>query len=346
MRKGARLEGNDEDEALEPLVDTTEALTLRSKRTERAQRKQGRKTARSRRQPTSILDLPAELALHIVVLLRPSDVLRLAQVDRAHHAFISADESGIAAAISRWRYGCLRQCFRLPVQMQDVDESMHAALQHEERQELLAIHKKPYQHVQPPDATRICTCLTCVLRWSALCIVVDFAHWQSHLDSGEPIPMVPRGEKPAWNEARLVINADKVWRAMKRPLWQARLLETHLASTVRSIRRHAANRGNRRRRFAMTPAEAASGTDAFLESRGPPTLDIPFHRDAYYMLEAYLPNRSWNGDEDCWTYVPAEQHNLDLRYVTMWAERRAAREAQEAVEREADGLKEGVPSAT
>jgi hypothetical protein len=223
----------------------------------------------------------------------------------------------------------LRRCFRLPVLVEHVDPNIHAALQHEDRQELLAIHKKPYQHVQPPDPARICTCLTCVLRWSALCIAVDFAHWQHHLDAGEPIPMIPRGQQPEWNEARIAINADKVWRALRRPIWHARLLEAHLDSTVRSIRRHAANRGNKRRRFAMSPAEASSGTDTFLEGQGPATLDFPFHRDAYYMLEAYLPNRGWNGDAGRWMYVPAEQHDTDLQYVVLWAQRRAAREAEE-----------------
>ncbi|KEY73888.1 hypothetical protein S7711_11005 [Stachybotrys chartarum IBT 7711] len=321
------------DEDLEPLVDTTEALKLHSKRTERAQKKQSLKARKPSRKQANILQLPVELALQIVVLLRPSDVLSLAQVDREHHYFIDSEEPRIAYAISSWRYDCLRRCFRLPVLMTDVEPAIHAALQHEERQELLAIHKKPYQHVQPPDAARICTCLTCVLRWSALCIAVDFAHWQDDLDNGEPIPMIPRGQQPVWNEARLSVNADKVWRALRRPLWHARVLEAHLASTVRSIRRHAVNRGNQRRRFAMNSAEAASGTDAFLELNGPPTLDFPFHRDAYYMLEAYLPNRSWNGDVGCWMYVPAEQHDTDLQFVILWAQKRADREARDILER-------------
>ncbi|KAI9146847.1 hypothetical protein HJFPF1_13415 [Paramyrothecium foliicola] len=330
MRKDQQLSDDD----LEPLVDTTEALRLRSKRTERAHKKQGlrAKNKKPNRRQINILNLPLELTLYIVELLRPSDVLSLAQVNRELHRFIAAEESSIAAAIGRWRYGCLARCFRLPVLMDDVDPAIHAPLQHEERQELLAIHKKPYQHAQPPDATRICTCLTCTLRWSALCIAVDFAHWQDHLDGGEPIPMIPRGQQPEWNEDRLAINADKVWRALRRPLWHVRLLEAHLASTVRSIRRHAANRGNKRRRFAISPADAASGTDAFLERYGPPTLDFPFHRDAYYMLEAYLPNRGWNGDTGRWMYVPAEQHDTDLQFVVMWAKRRAAREAQESLE--------------
>ena len=65
----------------------------------------------------------------------------------------------------------------------------------------------------------------------------------------------------------------------------------------------------------MTAEDENSGTDAFLERSGPPTLDFPYHRDNYYMLEAYLPNRSWNGEEKRWMYIPSNQHDKDLEFV-------------------------------
>lgn len=83
----------------------------------------------------------------------------------------------------------------------------------------------------------------------------------------------------------------------------------------RSIRRHASNKGNRRRRFLLTDADETAGTDAFFERSGPPTIDYPYHRDNYYMLEAYLPNRSWSGDAKRWLYVPADQHARDVAHI-------------------------------
>jgi hypothetical protein len=50
-------------------------------------------------------------------------------------------------------------------------------------------------------------------------------------------------------------------------------------------------------------------------------MDMPFHRDNYYMLEAYLPNRSWFADDKRWGYMPAEQHQRDLeqlRKFVLW----------------------------
>ncbi len=65
----------------------------------------------------------------------------------------------------------------------------------------------------------------------------------------------------------------------------------------------------------MTEEDERSGTDAFLARSGPPTFDIPFHRDEYYMLEAFLPNRGWNTDEGRWMYLPEDQHNRDVELV-------------------------------
>ncbi|KAI1371959.1 hypothetical protein F4677DRAFT_281300 [Hypoxylon crocopeplum] len=327
MRK---VDGSD-DEELGELEDKTEALTLCSKRTERARKKQAKKTKKSGSQSRDLFSLPYELFLEILTLLRPSDIFNLQRVNRAFHGFIVQEEHRIARVITSWRYVCLEKCFRLPVLMEDVDPSIHTHVQSPERQELLVIHKKPYQHVQAPDPAEICTCLTCLLRWSALCLIVDFAHWQHNLDIGEPIPMIPRGKHPEWNQILIASNAAIVRKALRSPLWHARLLEAHLSSTTRSIRRHAANKGNKRRRFRMSKEEMESGSDLFLERSGPPSFDFPFHRDNYYMLEAYLPNRGWSAKFEKWMYVPAEQHDMDIQYIVRWAERRreAATEAGE-----------------
>ena len=329
-----REQGADDDEEDE-LVDTTAILTLHSRRTERWLRQQGRRDKSAKRLSASstslsLLDLPYELIFAIVSHLRPGDVLRLSLVCRSVYRVLRKDDGGAAAAqsIIALRYPTLHKCLRLPILMRNVESSSHADLRSGLRQDMLAIHRKPYQHVQPPDPALVCTCLTCLLRWNSLCLAVDFSHWQDSLDRGDPIPTVPRGQQPAWNTELVTANAAIVTAALDDPLQYARILEVHLTSTLRSIRRHAQNKGNRRRRFRMTPGDEGAGTDAFLERSGPPTLDFPFHRDNYYMLEAYLPNRSWNGDQERWMYVPAEQHEMDVDFVLRGAQRRRAREQE------------------
>lgn len=316
-----RIEDSDGEEELGLLEDKTEALTLRSKRTERSKKKQARKAKKVRPQGPEILSLPSELLLEILGFLRPSDIFALWRVSKPLRAFVSEAEASIASSIVGWRYACLEKCYRTPVLLEHVDPAFHHDLRSPDRPELAALHKKPYyQHVQPPDPAEICTCLTCLLRWSALCFVVDFAHWQGHLDRGDPIPTIPRGSQPEWNQRLTARNAAVVRRALRSPLWHARLLEAQLGSTARSNRRQAANKGNKRRRFRMSAEDAASGTDRFLERSGPPSFDFPFHRDNYYMLEAYMPNRSWVAEHERWFYLPAEQHDKDVEVVARWAE--------------------------
>lgn len=146
------------------------------------------------------------------------------------------------------------------------------------------------------------------------------------------MPMIPRGRNPAWNQRLIKANAEVVSRAMHEPLWYACILEAHLKATVRSIKRHSENKGNRRRRFRMTKEDEQSGTDAFLERSGPPTVDFPFHRDNYYMLEAYLPNRGWNGDEGRWMYMDAGQHDADVAMTARWHRMRKEQEAARATQ--------------
>ncbi|KAH9904441.1 hypothetical protein F4778DRAFT_62523 [Xylariomycetidae sp. FL2044] len=310
-----------EDEELGVLEDKTENLALHSKRTERAHRKMTKKALKTASRLPGIFRLPYELAFEIIVLLRPSDVFSLQRVNRYHRDFIVAEESRIAKRISDWRYACLAQSFRPPVPLENVEDKIRPLLQVPDRQGLLSIHKTKYQNVPPPDPFEICTCLTCRLRWSGLCLIVDFAHWQDNLDKGEPIPTFLRGQAPEWNESLMATNAAIVRKSLRNPLWHARLLEAHLDSTTRSIRRHAANKGNKRPRFRMSPAEFDSGSDLFLERGGPPSVDFPHHRDLYYLLEAYVPNRGWSRECDRWLYLPAEQHDKDIEYVLLWAKK-------------------------
>lgn len=365
----AEQHSSDEEGELEPLEDKTEALTLRSKKTERAQKKQQLLAAKQKSKPAprGLLDLPYELLLEILYLLRPSDLFNLQRAGKGYNAFITSEELRIAQHVVSWRYSCLAQCFRLPVLIRDMqlqqkwkrqedgdnndgeneeaedDIDILPILQSPERQDRLGIHKRPYSHVPPPDPAEVCTCLTCVLRWSALCLIVDFAHWQTDLDRGEPLPTWTRSEPvPEWNRRLVARNAAVVRKALSldRPhlggegagagegeevgeavggLWHARLLETHLDSITRANRRQAANKGNKRRRFQVTAADAASGTDAFLARNGPPTIDFPYHRDNYYMLEAYMPTRAWIAEKERWMYVDAAQHDRDVEQVKRWA---------------------------
>ncbi|KAI1819926.1 hypothetical protein F4861DRAFT_525088 [Xylaria intraflava] len=319
-----------EDEELGVLEDKTEALTLRSKRTERISKRIRQKALKRKDSPKGFINvLPYELIFEILTLLKPSELFKLQRTSKSFHAFITREEARIAKAVSSWRYACLEKCFRLPVLLTNVEPTVHHLLQMPERQEIMAIHKKPYQHIQLPNPAEVCTCLTCTLRWSALAVVVDLSHWQGHLDEGEPIPMIGRGESPAWNQAVISSHAAIVRKTLYSPLWHVRLLEVHLDSTTRSIRRHVANKGNKRRRFHMTDDDVKSGTDDFLSRSGPPSLDFPYHRDNYYLLETFMPGRSWSRDMSRWLYLPAEQHDRDIELVVMWAERRRKAELEQ-----------------
>ncbi|KAI2631241.1 hypothetical protein GGS21DRAFT_171134 [Xylaria nigripes] len=312
-----------DDEELGVLEDKTEVLILRSKRTERARKKQMKKAMKAKDSPQDFISLlPYELLFEILTLLKPSELFKLLQTSKFFHALITQEEARIAKAVSSWRYACLEQCFLLPVLLTNVDPSFHHLLQMPDCQEIMNIHKKPFQHIKYSDASEVCSCLTCTLRWSALAIAVDFAHWQKHLDEGVPIPMIPRGKHPEWNQAIIGAHANIVRKALYSPLCHIRILEVHLDSTMRSIRRHAANKGNKRRRFRLTDEDVKSGTDIFLSRGGPPTLEFPYHRDNYYLLETFMPGRSWNREMSRWLYLPAEQHDYDVEYLARWVERR------------------------
>lgn len=299
-------------------VKSDGGLILHSRRTERLRKKQVKKQNRPLPEFCNLLDLPYELLMEVLALLYPSDLVRLSRTNKTLRDFIVQEEQTLARHIIKWRYPCLEKCFRIPILLEEVDPDFRPALQNPERHGFL---KRPYQHVLSPNPDHLCTCLTCQLRWNSLCLAVDFAHFQGHLDRGDPMPMIPRGRNPTWNQKLVKANAEVVAKALREPLWYACILEAHLNSTVRSIKRHSENKGNRRRRFRMTKEDEQAGTDLFLERSGPPTVDFPFHRDNYYMLEAYLPNRGWNGDEGRWMYMDARQHDNDVAMLARWYQR-------------------------
>ncbi|KAJ4370365.1 hypothetical protein N0V83_004883 [Neocucurbitaria cava] len=310
----------DDDDADAAREDTTAALTLHNKRTARMQRKEA--TRRQKREAMVALSkLPTELILESLRHVAPRDAFSFRAVNRRFHALVDAHAGVLGDAMVQRRYSLLAQCLPRPKRLADTPAPVQALLTAGARQKQLSIHKRPYQHIQAPDAHELCTCLTCILAWNNLGLVLDFAHWQAYLDAGEPLPVVARGTTPDWNTQLVARSARIARRAVDSPLWYARILEAHLDSTVRSIRRHAQNKGNQRPHVAMTPADADSGTDGFLSKPGPPSIEFPYQRDEYYMLEAYLPNRWWKKVEGRWVYSIAGHHERDLELVQRLASR-------------------------
>jgi hypothetical protein len=304
----------------EPLEDTTAALTLKNKKTERMKRKNA--TRKQKRDAiVNLTKLPTELVLESLKYLRPCDVLDFSRVNRRFHSLVGANAKVIGDAIIARRYSILTKCLPTPRLLADVDPAIQTLLTDAARQKQLSIHNRPYQHIQPPDPHQLCTCLTCILTWNNLGLVLDFAHWRHHLDSGIPIPIIPRGQTPEWNKDLVARNARIARKAVESPLWHAAILQRHLESTVHAIRRHSKNRGNKRLHVDMTDTEAAEETDAFLAKHGPPSLEFPYQRDEYYMLEAYLPNRWWKKQDAYWFYTINGQHERDLELVQRFAKR-------------------------
>ncbi|KAH8726190.1 hypothetical protein GQ44DRAFT_739018 [Phaeosphaeriaceae sp. PMI808] len=299
--------GDDE----EPLEDTTAALQLHNKRTERMQRNTVANLSR----------LPTELLLGILKYLGPRDVFHVSFVTRRLLHLVTANATAIGDAIIASRYSILAQCFPTPLLLSAVDPSLRPLLTALDRRRRLGIHKRPYHHIQSPDALQLCTCLTCILTWNNLALVLDFAHWQDSLDSGKPVPIIPHGQIPAWNTDLITQHARIARKAVDSSLWHARILQLHLDSTVRSITRHAKNKRNMRIHIAMTPEDAVSETDSFLAKYGPLSLEHIYQRDEYHMLEAYLPNRWWREAEGRWVYTIRASHDRDLELLQRFAAR-------------------------
>ncbi|KAK2038475.1 F-box domain-containing protein [Colletotrichum somersetense] len=317
---GEPLRPGEVSKAVADRVTSPGSLNLRSKKAERMKRKLQKKTAKtSNHQPTHLLHLPNEILVSIMMHMLPSDILKASHTCQTLRELVKYNETLLSRHIVSTRYPVLGRCFRLPVSLGDINHKFHPVLQYETRIEMLGIHRR-YRHIPQPDPFRACTCLTCVLRWQALFTIVDFNHWQRDLAAGNPIPVIPRGEEPEWNEKLKEKTACIVLRALESPIIYACLLETHLRNTCASIKRQTDNKGNRRRHFAMLKEEAESDADHFLEREGPTTADMPFQRDGYDLLEAYLPGRTWLKNEKRWAYMPADIHDRDLAWaVTRWS---------------------------
>jgi hypothetical protein len=322
----------------EPLVDTTAALAKNSKKTRRLgkqQLKRERKAA-MRSRPQSFLDLPAELLHEILSHLRPSDIWRLQSVNQDTRRYIQHHERSIAQEIMDRRYWVLQQCFPLPALMEHVDEQTQKALLNPRRQNMTEIHKKPYHHIKPLDPHVVCSCPSCLLAWNSLNVVLDFAHFQSYLNAREPIPMIQRGTNPQWNQDLTSQHAAVVLRAITSPLTYAAILETHVESIIGTLLRqvrfpphvpkHRHNSKNTpliaktahpNRLYHVTEKDA-NGTDEFLERDGRETFDLPFHRDNYYSLSAYVPNRRRDRENHRWMYYARGGHERDLEWLRRW----------------------------
>lgn len=347
----------EDDDDTTPLIDTTASLDLHSKKTTRLQKRHLQKTHRAEAKAaatTTLLSLPAELLLHITSYLAPSSIFRLSRTCHACHAFITINASTIATSVITARYAILTRCFPLPFPIASVPCDIKPALLSPKRQEMMQIHRKTYyQHIPPYDPTQICTCMTCVFAWNNLALVVDLQHWQASLDARDPIPMIARGASPEWNAALLARNASLVRRAMAEPLVYAALLQAHLSSITTTILRSA--RWKRKvkgdtkplprgpRLYEMSDSEAAAGADAFLHRRGPPSYDFPYHRDNYYGVEAYVPNRKWSDETGRWHYYEGKgvQHARDLEWVRGSVRRAVVQEKEkERVEMQMEESKE------
>jgi len=119
--------------------------------------------------------------------------------------------------------------------------------------------------------------------------------------------------------------------ALHSPFRYASILERHLESCVRAIRRHEKNAGNRRERYSVSQEEEDSGTDEWLEKQGPPSLEFPYNRDEYYLLEAYVPCRWWRKEKG-WIYYAEGGCERDTKMVLEWFRR--VKEEEEEMEEE------------
>jgi hypothetical protein len=307
---------NESDDEI--LIDTTQNLPLHSKKTGRQKRKQDRRSLKEAVK-LHLLSLLPELLLEILFALRPSDVITFQQLCKATQSFVHQHESYIARVQASYRYPNLSRCFPRPVFLRDVDASYHPALLSERRHKQLALHRKPYLHIPQHDPSVLCSCLTCVLAWNNLCLIVDLAYWtKMAISIRQPIPMMPRGQNPDWNVTLTSRHAAVVTRALRSPLWYVHILQRHLETTIFSIRRYTSRDSTPL--YSLNDDDVRGGTDEFCARRGPPNYEFPLHRDAYYGLQAYLPNRGWKKSVGRWYYLPADGHFSDLQMVQSMAD--------------------------
>ena len=100
------------EETEEPLVDTTIAIPLHSKRTKREEKKFQRK-AKAQNNRKLLLDLPAELVMEVIGHLRPSDVFVLQRASKSLRQFIQDNEQTVAELVIKSRYAVIAKCFNV-----------------------------------------------------------------------------------------------------------------------------------------------------------------------------------------------------------------------------------------
>ena len=329
--KPKKTQVEDDDE---PLIDHTAPLAKNSKKTKRLQKQQQKRQQKASSRIRNFLELPPELLQEVLGHLLPTDIFRIMQLNRATREFILENETSIAKNIMDQRFWVLRNCLPLPTPFAEVDDASKAALLNPSWQEKTNINRKPYQHVKTIDPQRVCSCPSCLLAWNNLNVVLDISHFQWHLNHREPIPMIPRGTTPAWNTELTEHHARIVERAMRSQLDYAAILQTHLNSIVGTLLRQVRfppkqpiHRHNKNiaplpaktvhpiRLYHVTEKDAAKEDDTFLERDGKPSYEFPFHRDNYYSLLAYVPNRKWNKEEQKWVYYAQGFHERDLGWI-------------------------------
>ncbi|KAI5361402.1 Putative F-box domain-containing protein [Septoria linicola] len=304
----------------EPLIDTTEKLQLKSKKTNRAKKKHEKRLKKTTAisELKSFLELPTELLDEVLSYLSPSDVIRLQRLNKSTRNYIEHNESSIAKTIIDRRYHVLSRAFQCPVPFDQLDAQTQCSLLSTGWQEIAKTHRTSYyQIVKLLDPRKVCSCTTCMLAWANLNILLDLAHFQKHLNEREPIPMIPRGTYPKWHTDLQEHNASIVEKAMSSPIYYALILQIHLATIVGTLTRTTRvgkKASHPKRLYHISPEDVESGTDAFLERSGPPALSIPYHRDLYYNLEAYVPNRGWSKEKGKWLY-PKNPHENDLKWI-------------------------------
>ncbi|KAK4611563.1 hypothetical protein CLAFUW4_13133 [Fulvia fulva] len=305
----------------EPLIDTTEAIPLKSKKTERMQKRMQKKLRKTKATSDvkNFLELPSELLQAVLGYLQPGDIFGLLLLNKSTRQYIMNNQSSIARDVLNLRYWSLSRAFHKPLPLHDIDPVGQASLLNERYQEKLVIHSK-YQHIPKFDEHKICTCVTCVQAWNNLCVIMDLHNFQDHLDRREAIPMILRGRFPEWNTKLLQSHAHAVEKAVESPLAYARIMQFHLDTIVRTLNRpiHIGKKTieQKKKLYHLTASDTASGTDKFLERSGRPTYQIPFHRDNYYSLDAYVPNRKWSKEQEKWQYW--QTHDIDLERTVRW----------------------------
>ncbi|KAK4167478.1 hypothetical protein QBC43DRAFT_376635 [Cladorrhinum sp. PSN259] len=260
------------------------------------------------------LDLDDDAMMCILDFCTPSAVWTLSKVCRGLRQLIRTHEAYLINRIIAFRYPNISRSFRLPYLLTQVADTFEnenivsALFTFNER----IISQRVHIRLNPRHpAETTCSCLSCVDRWNNLCLAVDFARWQDHLDDGRPLPHHKPGVDPPEEIRRRSDCREKILDALHRPLFYAMILESHLDSTVRAIQRQSQNKTNRRAHFPMTSREASSGTDHFLGRQGPNLFDPPYQRDQYYMLEVFLPGRAWSKTDKEWKYLNVP-HEKDL----------------------------------